>query len=188
MILRKSTLFLLALAAGLFTDSQTVYAAEPTVQASNVTFQNITCTSLRINWSRGNGARCVVFVKEGAAVDDVPSDGTVYTAFSAFGTGSEVGTGNFVVYSFLGNNITITGLKPNTVYHVAVFEHDNILPDYLSSNPARGNVRTQFLNIDFDVSYTDSCQFGNEFTFTNKSSASYTGLNYVWAFGDGNTS
>lgn len=188
MILRKSTLFLLALAAGFCTDSQTVYAAEPTAQASNVTFQNITCTSLRINWSRGNGARCVVFVKEGTAVDDVPSDGTVYTAFSAFGTGSEVGTGNFVVYSFLGNNITITGLKPNTVYHVAVFEHDNVLPDYLTSSPARGNVRTQYLNIDFDVSYTDSCQFGNKFTFTNKSNASYTGLNYVWAFGDGNTS
>jgi len=163
-------------------------AAEPTVPASNVTFQNITCNSMRINWTRGNGDRCIVLVKEGSAVNAEPADGSVYTAFTVFPTGSQIGTGNYVVYNFLGTNVTITGLKPNTEYHVAVFEHDNILPDYLVGNPARGSVRTQFLNINFSVAYNDTCQFKNKFYFTNNTTASYTGLTYVWAFGDGNTS
>ena len=165
-----------------------LHAAEPTVQASSVTFQNITCTSIRINWTRGNGSRCIVLVKEGAAVDGSPADGMSYTSFSAFGTGSELGTGNFAVYNFLGNTVTITGLKSNTDYHVAVFEHDNMLPDFLSSNPARGNVKTHFLKVDYTYSYKDSCQFNNQFNFSNKTTASFTGLNYFWTFGDGTTS
>ncbi len=165
-----------------------LYAAEPTVQASSVTFQSLTCNSVRINWTRGNGARCIVLVKEGSAVDASPADGMSYTSFSAFGTGSEIGTGNFAVYNFLGNNVTITGLKSNTDYHIAVFEHDNNLPDFLTTNPARGNIRTHFLNVDFSYSYQDSCQFNNLFSFTNKTTSSFTGLTYFWTFGDGNSS
>ncbi|MEY3984284.1 MAG: hypothetical protein RL160_1843 [Bacteroidota bacterium] len=165
-----------------------LYAAEPTVQASSVTFQSLTCNSVRINWTRGNGARCIVLVKEGSAVDASPADGMSYTSFSAFGTGSEIGTGNFAVYNFLGNNVTITGLKSNTDYHIAVFEHDNNLPDFLTTNPARGNIRTHFLNVDFLYSYQDSCQFNNLFSFTNKTTSSFTGLTYFWTFGDGNSS
>lgn len=172
----------------LATSIPTLHAAEPTVQASSVTFQNLTCNSVRINWTRGNGSRCIVLVKEGSAVDASPADGMSYTSFSAFGTGSEIGTGNFAVYNFLGNNVTITGLKSNTDYHIAVFEHDNNLPDFLTSNPARGNIKTHFLKVDFSYTYKDSCQFNNLFSFTNKTTSSFTGLTYFWTFGDGNSS
>ena len=65
-------------------------AAEPTVQASNVTFGNIGATSLTVSWTNGNGSSRLVVAREGAPVDAVPVDGTSYTANSAFGSGSEI--------------------------------------------------------------------------------------------------
>src|SRR5205807_518428 len=65
-------------------------AAEPTVQASNVTFSSVGATSMTVSWTNGNGASRIVLAKQGAPVDAAPSDGTAYTASAAFGSGSEL--------------------------------------------------------------------------------------------------
>src|SRR2546421_1403626 len=65
-------------------------APEPTVQASNVVFSSVGATSMNVSWTNGNGASRIVLAKQGAPVDAVPSDGTAYTASTAFGSGSEL--------------------------------------------------------------------------------------------------
>src|SRR5437588_5850494 len=65
-------------------------AAEPTVQAPNVVFSSVGATSMNVSWTNGNGASRIVLAKQGAPVDAVPSDGTAYTASTAFGSGSEL--------------------------------------------------------------------------------------------------
>ena len=66
-------------------------AQEPTVQATNVVFSNVSSTSLTVSWTNGNGSSRIVLAKQGAPVDAVPVDGTSYTANPAFGSGTQLG-------------------------------------------------------------------------------------------------
>ncbi len=124
--------------------SGTVQAAQPTTQAAAVSFANVTSGSLTINWTNGNGARRLVLMRAGGAVNAAPVDGSTYTALPAFGGGSEIGTGNFTVYSGVGNSVTVTGLAAATVYHVAVYEFNGLAAteNYLTTTPATGNRTT----------------------------------------------
>jgi gliding motility-associated-like protein len=96
----------------------------PSVQASGITWTNFTQTSADIYWSVGSGARRVVLIKDGSAVDALPSDDVTYTANNQFGKGQQLGTGNFVVYDGPGNFFTLTGLQINHTYYVRVFEYN----------------------------------------------------------------
>ncbi|MEP6635386.1 MAG: DNA/RNA non-specific endonuclease [Acidobacteriota bacterium] len=117
---------------------------EPTVQASNVNFTNVASTSFTVNWTNGNGARRLILIKQGAPVDAAPLDGVGYTPSTVFGSGAQIGTGNYTVFSGTGNSVTVTGLTQNTAYHVAVFEYNgtNGTADYLTTAPATGNQTT----------------------------------------------
>jgi len=97
-------------------------SAEPTVQASSVNFTNVQTTSMTVNWTSGDGANRIVLMKQGSAVNSDPVDANSYTANSSFGSGDQIGTGNFVVYSGSGNSVTVTNLSPSTTYYVAVYE------------------------------------------------------------------
>src|SRR6185436_2437764 len=94
-----------------------VLAAEPTVQASNLVFSAVAANSMTLTWTNGNGASRIVLGKSGSAVDSNPVDGNSYTANSAFGSGTQIGTGNFVVFAGSGNSVTVTGLSAGTTYH-----------------------------------------------------------------------
>jgi uncharacterized repeat protein (TIGR01451 family) len=62
-----------------------------------------------------------------------------------FGSGSQIGSGNYVVYKSGGSNsVTATGLTPNTTYSVAVYEFNgsNGTENYLTTSPATGNQAT----------------------------------------------
>lgn len=103
------------------------FIAEPTVQVSALTVVSVGPDSLQLGWTNGNRSNRLVLVKQGSAVDADPVDGVVYTADSDFsGTPQEVGTGNFVVYAGTGSGVTITGLSMNTVYHVRVYEFNQL--------------------------------------------------------------
>lgn len=97
-------------------------AIEPTTAASTLNFASVTENSFTINWTRGNGDSVLVIMKSGSAVDSDPLDGTVYTADASFGSGTQIGTGNYVVYKGTGNSVTVTGLTAATTYYVEVFE------------------------------------------------------------------
>lgn len=164
-----------------------LYAAEPTVPAKNIVVSNVDCISALISWTNGDGAWRLVLVKEASAVNATPVDAVKYTSSASFGGGSQIGTGNYVCYSNLGNSFTLTNLKQNTTYHVAVFEHDGIDPDYLTTNPAIASFTTKDLKLGFTFSYTDSCQNTNVIRFKNTTTGNVSGVKYTWLFKDGNS-
>lgn len=96
----------------------------PTTQATVGSFTAVGETSLTINWTGGNGDNTLVVIHEGSSVDSDPISGNTYTADNSLPfTGSEIGTGNFVVYNGNGSSVTVSGLSGNTTYYVAIYEY-----------------------------------------------------------------
>jgi hypothetical protein len=124
--------------------SGTVLAAQPTTQVSGVSFTNVTSQGFTVNWTNGNGSNRIVLVRSGSAVNSNPVDATTYTAATAFAAGSEIGTGNFVVYTGTGNTVNVSGLSATTTYHIAVYEFNGTagIENYINTSPATGNRTT----------------------------------------------
>ncbi len=127
------------------------FYTEPTTQASAVTFTAITTTTMTVNWTRGSGSGVLVLMKQGVAVDADPVDGTYtgYTASAAFGGGTQLGTGNYVLYKGTGTSVPVTGLSASMTYHLAVYEYagtiDTVGVDQGTNfklTPARGSQAT----------------------------------------------
>ncbi|MBX2975239.1 MAG: hypothetical protein KF721_03830, partial [Ignavibacteriaceae bacterium] len=98
----------------------------PTVQASNISFSQITNISFTASWTNGNGQRRIVFVKQSSSGTAEPLDNTNYTANSVFMSGSQIGSsGWYCVYKGTGNSVTVTSLNPANDYIVQVFEYNN---------------------------------------------------------------
>ncbi len=123
--------------------SATVLAAEPTSSASGITFTNVISSGFTINWT-GVGANHLVVVRQGSAVTATPVDGTGYTASTAFGQGSDLGSASYVVYNGTNTSVTISGLSPATTYYVAVYEFNGSggTQNYRITSPATGNRTT----------------------------------------------
>jgi hypothetical protein len=121
------------------------FSAEPTSQPSGLSFTSVTATGMTINWSgNGDGNKRIVLVKSGSAVDADPLDGTTYTANTVFGSGTQIGTGNRVVYANNGSSVVVTGMLAATTYHVAVYEFNGSggSENYLLTAPLTGNQAT----------------------------------------------
>lgn len=103
----------------------------PTTQVSNFSISNLLSTSLTINWTRGNRNNVIVVAKAGSAVDSDPVSGTTYTANSIFGSGNQIGTGNYVVYNGNGTNVSITGLTQGLTYYFSLYEYATTATCYL---------------------------------------------------------
>lgn len=125
-------------------DSFTTLTNEPTIQATGVACTALQNGTIPITWTRGNGANCIVVVKAGSAVNANPVDGVTYTQNATFGSGSQIGTGNYVAYLGTGTSVTLTGLSVNTTYYVAVYELNGSggSENYLTVSPATGSQLT----------------------------------------------
>ena len=120
------------------------YAVEPTVQASDIVFSNVALTSMTISCTAGDGSGRIIVVKAGNAVDASPVDGTYISSYNAaFGTSTALGTGNYVV-SRTSNTVNVTGLNPNTTYHVSVWEYNGSQAptNYLLTSPPSASQAT----------------------------------------------
>ncbi|MDX2129236.1 MAG: T9SS type A sorting domain-containing protein [Chloroherpetonaceae bacterium] len=106
-------------------------AAAPTAQHNSLPSLSTTSSSATFSWAGGNGARTIVLLKAASAVDSNPVNGNGYTANSVFGSGSQLGTGNFVVFDGTGSSVTVTGLNSGTQYHLAIYTYNG---NGLSSN------------------------------------------------------
>ncbi|HIP31195.1 MAG TPA: PKD domain-containing protein, partial [Crocinitomicaceae bacterium] len=104
----------------------------PTTQATNYTSSAIGDNQMTINWTAGNGDRVLVVAREGSNVNSNPATGTSYTANALFGSGDQIGAGNFVVYEGTGTSVTVTGLTPGTDYYYSVFEYTTATNCYLT--------------------------------------------------------
>lgn len=78
--------------------------------------------TINLNWASGPGTGRIIVMKEGSAVTGTPADLSKYPASNVFGSGAQIGTGEYVVYSGNGNSTTVTGLGGNRTYHFTIFE------------------------------------------------------------------
>ncbi|GEM_PF-1209413 len=101
-----------------------VFAVAPGTQATALIIDQPDTTTLRVRIARGNGARVLVVARATSAVNAGPVNGTGYSAGSTFGTGTDLGSGNFVVYAGTDTVFTLTGLNPNTIYHFRAAEYN----------------------------------------------------------------
>ena len=106
--------------------SQTTIAGytPPTLAATNIQFSNITLNQMTIKWTKGNGTERYVIMRESNAVNGTPSDSTSYNANSNFGSGDDIGNGNYIVFGGTQDSVIVNGLKHSTTYHVKVFEYN----------------------------------------------------------------
>ena len=108
-----------------FSDFTGVEVSTPGTQASSISFSSVIQTQMQVSWTRGGGDKVLVVAHQGSAVDSNPVDGTTYTANAAFGSGTQIGTGNYVVYKGTGTSVTVTGLTANTAYHFRAYEFND---------------------------------------------------------------
>lgn len=97
----------------------------PTTAPTNFSTANITKTSMDVSWTNGNGDMTLVVARAGGAVNSDPESGTSYTANAAFGSGSKIGTDNYVVYKGTGSTVTTTNLTAGTTYHYAIYTYNS---------------------------------------------------------------
>lgn len=105
--------------------TSTASCTPPGTQASILSFSSVTNTGTTVSWVRGNGtAGVVVVAKASSIVDSDPISGTTYTANSSFSSGTQIGTGNYVVYKGTGTSVSVTGLSAGTTYYYSVYEYN----------------------------------------------------------------
>ncbi|REJ80891.1 MAG: T9SS C-terminal target domain-containing protein [Bacteroidetes bacterium] len=127
----RGVLLILSLTFGSFN----LHAIEPTVPASLFSANISNCNEVDLSWVNGNGSRRIVVASAHNPVNAFPNDGVTYLAGSLFGSGSNLGNNNFVVYNSTGNSMTVTGLNAGRTYHFAIFEYNGngASSDYLIS-------------------------------------------------------
>lgn len=101
----------------------------PTQKPTNIRYGGSpSSTSMTVYFTRGNGTGSLVLCKQGSAVNASPVSGTSYTANTNFGSGSQIGTGNYAVFSTTYKDVnafTLTGLTAGTKYYFSVFEYND---------------------------------------------------------------
>jgi hypothetical protein len=126
-----------------FSDFTGVDAAAPSTQASNISFSSVDKTQMAVSWTRGNGNNVLVVAHQGNAVSSNPVDGTGYNPNAAFGSGTQIGTGNYVVYKGTGTNLTVTGLTADTTYHFRAYEFHDTVEERYNTNTETNNPNNQ---------------------------------------------
>jgi len=124
----------------------TITDAIPRIQATAVNFSNVQLYQVTVNWTRGDGANCVVFLKETTeGTPGNPSNGTTYTASTNWSAkGTQLGaTGYYCIYNGTGTSVTVTNLLSSTNYYAIVYEYNGTgtASDYMP-NGAVGNTTT----------------------------------------------
>ncbi len=118
----------------------------------------MTGTTVDLGWTNGNGSKRIVLVRQTSAVNSTPVDETDYTAGATFGSGTQLGTGNYVVYSGSGSSVTITGLITGQTYHFAVFEYNgaDATSNFLTSSFGTANALLPVTFVDFTATPKES--------------------------------
>ena len=120
--------------------------SEPTAISSDLTFTNVTASSMKLTWTKpssGGGTYSLVVVGT-ADPSTTPTDTNTYTASTEFGSGSPLGTGSsvgYVVYKGDGNSVTVSGLSFDKEYYVRIYEFNGSSgkENYLTSQYLSGS-------------------------------------------------
>ena len=166
---------------------------KPTIAASNLGISNTNCKDLFLNFTPGNGIGRIIIAHEGSAVHQIPVNGTNYVANSIFGSGDNLGSGNYVVYKGSGNSVTVGGLTEGITYYFSVFEYNGAgnLTSYLTTNPPVGSKSSGTYSVNAQASSNTLCvsdtvtltaSGGGNYTWSPASGLSATSGNNVFAF------
>ncbi|MGN6164697.1 MAG: T9SS type A sorting domain-containing protein [Flavisolibacter sp.] len=107
-----------------FTTPDVPGATVPTTAASSALINNVDGNKFTFKWTNGNGEKRIVVMKQGSAVSFVPANTISYTANASFGSGTDLGGGQYVVYNGTGSSVDLTNLLPSATYHFAVYEYN----------------------------------------------------------------
>ncbi|TNE70465.1 T9SS type A sorting domain-containing protein [bacterium] len=99
----------------------TALSIEPDM-ASTISMLDSSAVSVDLSFTGGNGTHKLVAITQGSSFTAPIVDGTSYTANAQYGSGSLLDDDVFVAYYGTETALSITGLKPETTYTVAVFE------------------------------------------------------------------
>ncbi len=157
----------------------------PTIQATNFTSSSITTNSMTAGWTRGNGNTVLVVARATGAVNSDPVIGTNYTANAAFGSGTQIGSGNYVVYKGTGTSVNVTSLASGTAYHYAVYEFNSADNCYKLPGLA-GNATTVSVPIPPVANFTSNLTTidpGGKIEFTETCTSNPT--SWLWTFNGG---
>jgi len=129
--MKRILLFTIGFVLSLTAISQT---SPPTTQASNVQITYKTTSGATISWTRGNGEGCIVVVHLFSNPNATPPLSTTadYSASATFGSGTSLGSGNYIVYEGTGTSVFISGLNANTLYYAYVYEYNQNTPIFSS--------------------------------------------------------
>ncbi len=154
----KQLLSILFIALSVYVFGQTPIVT-PSSQASNVTLTNITTTSIKVNWTSGNGAYEIVVMRPASFARVAPTNANmpVYTANSNFGSGTNLGSSNYVVYKSSGNTVTVNGLTPGVNYEAVVYSYNYGCGQYVFGSCVAPNeylVNTSYSVNNYEQHYT----------------------------------
>ncbi|GAB3340054.1 hypothetical protein GCM10027429_27160 [Marivirga atlantica] len=151
-----------------------VACSAPTTQATFGAFTGTGDNATTINFTRGDGDGVIILAKEGSAVDATPSSGTAYSANAAFGSGDEIGTGNFVVYNETGTTEDLTALALGTTYHFAAFEYNTTGTCYLTPGATTDVTTTGDALPEIISAVTPATETSNDIIITFSEDVSFT--------------
>lgn len=136
---------------GEFTGREIDIATEPSNASTTLVFSRIDVLELDLGWTSGDGQQRLVVAREGSAVSFDPEDYHHYGYNTQFGTSTDLGGGQYVVYRGGDASVSITGLSSNKTYYFEVFEfnkQDTISENYLTSSTLADNQNTA---VQFDL-------------------------------------
>lgn len=122
-------------------------SGNPSVNSNTLTATTASATSINLNWNRGSGTRCFVVARASSAVSFTPTSGTALsgTISSNFGTATDQGSGNKIVYDGTGASVSVTNLSANTQYFFRVYEYCDAAspgPYFLTTGMPEANATT----------------------------------------------
>lgn len=105
-------------------DIALIFAA-PTVGSSNRIINSFTDTSINFGFTKGNGDGRLIVAKEGnSSIQFNPAENTTYTASTSFGSGQDLGNGEFVVAFSDVNSLNINNLPSKSEYKIKIWEYN----------------------------------------------------------------
>ena len=151
-------------------------ALEPTLAPSAFSLKSNTTSSVLVSWKSGNGARRLVLARASSPVNASPTDLNAYVANPNFGSGTQIGSGNFVVYNGMGSSAEILGLNQNLSYHFLVVEYNGYgaASNYLvGSSLASGAVSIPVTWLSFDAELLTEQQINLYWSTTQEKNNAY---------------
>jgi hypothetical protein len=157
-------------------------SAEPTAQASGITFSNGASTSVDVDWTAGTGGdNYILVVSEANAVSFAPADATDYSGDvggGSYSAATDQGSGDKVVYVGSGTSASVTGISAGTAYYFQVYTLcANSSNDYLISDGATNDGTQNYTPVAGPCASETFDGAGNSGSYTP--SQSWTGDNSV---------